>query len=101
MYAFASRRSVDPLMVHTVSMTFHDAGGEVDQLARGLETLDSTLDALCGSMRNLNVQDTGPPNAADTLADAIARLERGLARVSAQARDAAVVVRRFESEEAS
>lgn len=79
-------------------MTFHGAGGEIDQLARGFETLDSTLDALCGSLRDLNLQDTGPRDVAQTFDAALGRLERGLAGVGAQARESALVVRRFAEE---
>ncbi|MGH3425436.1 MAG: hypothetical protein ACRDO8_11935 [Nocardioidaceae bacterium] len=80
-------------------MTFHGPGGEVDHLARGFETLDSTLDTLCGSLRDLDAEATGPRDAARSFVDALSRLERGLGRVGAQAREAAAAVRRFEAEE--
>lgn len=82
-------------------MTFHGAGGEVDQMARGFETLDATLDTLCGAMRDLTLEGTGPDSATPTFTDALAGLERGLGRVGTKAREAAAVVRRFEAQEES
>lgn len=86
-------------MGQTGGMVWYGEGGEVALLARALESFDTAADTLGRSLRNLDPQDAGPPEAAASFSRAISRLEVRIGELATQARDAAQVVRRFADDE--
>lgn len=74
-------------------MALHGEGGEIDLLARAFESFDGALEAVTLTLRDLTVQDSGPPEHAVVFEQSFARLERRLTTLASEAAEAALVVR--------
>ena len=71
---------------------------DIAELADVLESVDAEFTAAARTLRDLTPEDVGPSPVASAVTDVVARLERRLGALGAEAGDGARVVRRHLSE---
>ncbi|MGH3359317.1 MAG: hypothetical protein ACRDO7_10975 [Nocardioidaceae bacterium] len=76
--------------------TLHD---EVVGVATALSAIDTRCGQVAAKLGDLTAEDAGPRPSTDTFDEALTRLRRTLSDLSAEAADAAEVVRRFAADD--